>query len=91
MEQERSEEGKTPNNREESVGFSTINSLLKKWFIFEGMGNPKQEKKKIGEIGGFTTPTYPPKPQFLFSIVFKTVFLIILTETHNYNLSSITT
>ena len=78
MEQERSEEGKNP--KQERGSKYTVR------------GKPQTiEEEESGEIGGFTTPTYPPKPQFLFSIVFKTVFLIILTETHNYNLSSITT
>ena len=78
MEQERSEEEK-PQTRERGSKYTV-------------RGKPQTiEEEESGEIGGFTTPTYPPKPQFLFSIVFKTVFLIILTETHNYNLSSITT
>ena len=50
-----------------------------------------KSREESGEIGGLTTPTYPPKPQFLFSIVFKTVFLITLIQTHNFNLTSITT
>ena len=66
------------NNREEKRG--------------EGEPQTKEEEKKSGEIGGFTTPTYPPKPHFnLLYCLFKRVFLIPLTQTNNLNLTLITT
>ena len=34
-------------------------------------GKPQTiEEEESGEIGGLTTPTYPPKPHLTFSIVF---------------------
>ena len=53
--------GKTPNKRE-------VQNIL--------LGGKLQtiEEEESGEIGGLTTPTYPPKPHLTFSIVFLREF-----------------